>query len=78
MNIAAAFKAEVLRVSKKVIRAEVDGLRLQLAHQRKQIAQLKKEIAEQRKLIRDVGRSKREALKPTSASKRRPQGFSLV
>ena len=76
MNIAAAFKAEVLRVSKKVIRAEVDGLRSQLMQQRKQIAQLKKEITEQRKLIRDVSRSKREALKPASVGRKRRPRFS--
>lgn len=76
MNIAAAFKEEVLRVSKKVVRKEVDSFRTQLALQRKQIAQLKKELSEQRKLIRTLNKTKQERPKLEAPTKTRRPRFS--
>ena len=53
-NIANIFKAEITRVARKEVRAEVDSLRKALAAQRSAIAALKREIADLHKGIKRV------------------------
>ena len=53
-NIANIFKAEITRVARKEVRAEVDSLRKALAAQRSAIAALKREIADLHKGMKRV------------------------
>lgn len=52
-NIASALKAEIARVARKEIRAEIEGLRKASAQQRAAIAQLRRELAELQKALKE-------------------------
>lgn len=49
MNFSAVLKAEITRLARKELKAQVEPLRKANAHQRRQISELKREIAELRR-----------------------------
>ena len=52
-NIASALKAEIARVARKEIRAEIEGLKKASAQQRTVIAQLRRELAMLQKALKE-------------------------
>lgn len=78
MTIAKAFKAETLRLAKKVVRAETASLRSSVAAQRKQIAALKRQIGDlQRQSKATQSQTKKLSVQvPDAAVKRRKPRFS--
>lgn len=65
-NVATVLKAEIVRVARKEVRAEVDGLRRTVSQQRTAIASLRRLIQELQRSIK--GRSRR-----SSGVEERPQ-----
>ena len=57
-NIANILKTEIVRIARKEVRAEVDGLRKLVAAQRSAIAALRKEVADLGKQLKRVPVSK--------------------
>jgi DNA-binding transcriptional regulator YiaG len=49
-------KSEVVRLARKEVRAEVEGLKKAAAHHRQEISELKRQIATLQKLVERVGR----------------------
>ena len=67
MTVASALKAEILRLSKKTVREQVDPLRAALTTQRRQIAELKRQITELEKQQRKFGKLKANRQKPEAS-----------
>lgn len=67
-NIAAALKAEIARVARKEIRAEVESLRKASGQQRSSIAQLKREVAELQKALKTAQKGVRALVNAPGAS----------
>lgn len=60
-NIASILKAEITRVARKEVRAEIEALRKASASQRMALAALKREVTELRKELRDTQKPQRAA-----------------
>ncbi|WP_353235026.1 helix-turn-helix domain-containing protein [Diaphorobacter ruginosibacter] len=60
-NIASILKAEITRVARKEVRAEIEALRKASIAQRSALAALKREVAELHKEIRDARKPQRVA-----------------
>lgn len=60
-NIASALKAEISRIARKELRADVEPLRKASAHYRSAIATLKRQIADLEKQIKGASKARRSA-----------------
>lgn len=54
-NFASAMKSEVVRLARKEVRAEVEGLKKAAAHHRQELSELKRQIATLQKLVGRLG-----------------------
>ena len=66
-NIASILKAEISRVARKEVRAEVETLKKASAQYRSAIAQLRREVAELQKQLKLAQREKQAASRATAA-----------
>lgn len=77
-NIAAALKAEIARVARKEIRAEVEILRKAIGQQRSSIVQLKREIAELNKALKNAQKSLRAPASAADAARKSNQTQTAI
>ncbi|MBS0339623.1 MAG: helix-turn-helix transcriptional regulator [Proteobacteria bacterium] len=78
-NIASVLKAEIARVARKEVRAEVEGLKRASAQYRAAIAQLRREVAELEKFLKRTQRQSRATSQSERATKEGiPRRFSAT
>jgi len=78
-NIASVLKAEIARIARKEIRAEVDGLKKAVTQQRGVIVQLRRQVAELQKQLKRADRHAAAAsARSSQAQEEVPRRFSAA
>ena len=70
-NIASVLKAEIARVARKEVRAELEGLKKAIAQHRSAIAELRRELAALQRQLKQADRERTASAKEQALAERK-------